>query len=216
MDFARQQRNPARHLIGIGGVILLHVLVIYALLTGLARKVVEVVKGPIEVKVIEEVIKKPPPPEVLPPPPKVQAPPPPFVPPPEIQIAPPPTPAPTITAVTQEAPPAPQAPVIQKPVETAPPAPPPAIRSAAVVCPNYREVMSSIAYPREALLDNIEGDVVIEFTVAANGQIRDPIIKSSTNRIFNRVSLSVVQSRLQCQGQGHDIRVQAPISFKIK
>jgi protein TonB len=217
MDFARQQRNPARHLIGIGGVILLHVLVIYALLTGLARKVVEVVKGPIEVKVIEEVIKKPPPPEVLPPPPKVQAPPPPFVPPPEIQIAPPPTPAPTITAVTQEAPPAPQAPVIQKPVETAPPpAPPPAIRSAAVVCPNYREVMSSIAYPREALLDNIEGDVVIEFTVAANGQIRDPIIKSSTNRIFNRVSLNVVQSRLQCQGQGHDIRVQAPISFKIR
>lgn len=216
MDFARQQRNPARHLIGIGGVILLHVLVIYALLTGLARKVVEVVKGPIEVKVIEEVIKKPPPPEVLPPPPKVQAPPPPFVPPPEIQIAPPPTPAPAITAVTQEAPPAPQAPVIQKPVETAPPAPPPAVRSAAVVCPNYREVMSSIAYPREALLDNIEGDVVIEFTVAGNGQIRDPIIKSSTNRIFNRVSLSVVQSRLQCQGQGHDIRVQAPISFKLR
>lgn len=216
MDFARQQRNPARHLIGIGGVILLHVLVIYALLTGLARRVVEVVKGPIEVKVIEEEIKKPPPPpEVLPPPPKVAAPPPPFIPPPEIQIAPPPAPAPTITAVTQEAPPAPQAPVIQKPVE-APPAPPPAIRSAAVVCANYREVMGSIAYPREALLDNVEGDVVIEFTVAANGQIRDPIIKSSTNRIFNRVSLNAVQSGLRCQGQGHDVRVQAPISFKIR
>lgn len=217
MDFARQQRNPARHLVGIGGVILLHVLIIYALLTGLARKVVEVVKGPIEVKVIEEVVKKPPPPEVLPPPPKVAAPPPPFIPPPEIQIAPPPTPAPAITAVTQEAPPAPQAPVIQKVEPTAPPAPPPpAVRSAAVVCPNYREVMGSIAYPREALLDNIEGEVVIEFTVAANGQIRDPIIKSSSNRVFNRVSLNVVQSRLKCQGQGQDVRVQAPISFKIR
>jgi protein TonB len=217
MDFARQQRNPARHLVGIGGVILLHVLIIYALLTGLARKVVEVVKGPIEVKVIEEVVKKPPPPEVLPPPPKVAAPPPPFIPPPEIQIAPPPTPAPAITAVTQEAPPAPQAPVIQKVEPAAPPAPPPpAVRSAAVVCPNYREVMGSIAYPREALLDNIEGEVVIEFTVAANGQIRDPIIKSSSNRVFNRVSLNVVQSRLKCQGQGQDVRVQAPISFKIR
>lgn len=217
MDFARQQRNPARHLVGIGGVILLHVLIIYALLTGLARKVVEVVKGPIEVKVIEEVVKKPPPPEVLPPPPKVAAPPPPFIPPPEIQIAPPPTPAPAITAVTQEAPPAPQAPVIQKVDPAAPPAPPPpAVRSAAVVCPNYREVMGSIAYPREALLDNIEGEVVIEFTVAANGQIRDPIIKSSSNRVFNRVSLNVVQSRLKCQGQGQDVRVQAPISFKIR
>jgi protein TonB len=216
MDFAQHQRNPSRHLIGVGGVILLHVLIIYALLTGLARKVVEVVKGPIEVKVIEEVIKKPPPPpEVIPPPPKMQAPPPPFVPPPEVVIAQPP-PAPTITAVTPEAPPAPQAPVIVK-VPEAPPAPPqPAIRSAQVVCPNYREVMSSIVYPREALLDNIEGEVMIEFTVTTSGGIKDAVIRSSSNRIFNRASLNVVQTRLTCQGQGQDVRVQAPISFKIR
>src|SRR5882672_489164 len=216
MDFAQHQRNPARHLVGVGGVILLHILIIYALITGLARKVVEVVKGPIDVKVIEEVIKKPPPPpEVIPPPPKMQAPPPPFVPPPEVVIAQPP-PAPTITAVTPEAPPAPQAPVITKAPE-APPAPaPPTVRSAQVACPNYREVMQSIVYPREALLDNIEGEVVIEFTVATNGSIRDAVIKSSSNRIFNRTSLNVVQSRLQCQGQPQDIRVQAPISFKIQ
>jgi protein TonB len=217
MDFAQQQRNPTRHLVGVGGVVLMHVLIVYALITGLARKVVEVVKGPIDVKVIEEVIKKPPPPpEVIPPPPKMQAPPPPFVPPPEVVIAQPP-PAPTITAVTPEAPPAPQAPVITKAPEVAPPAPPPpAIRSAQVVCPNYREVMQSIVYPREALLDNIEGEVVIEFTVATNGSIRDAVIKSSSNRVFNRTSLSVVQTRLQCQGQAQDIRVQAPISFKIR
>ncbi|HET9024451.1 MAG TPA: energy transducer TonB, partial [Burkholderiaceae bacterium] len=62
MDFAQQQRDPTRHLIGISAVVLLHVLVVWALVSGLARKVVEVVKGPIEVKVIEEIIKKPPPP----------------------------------------------------------------------------------------------------------------------------------------------------------
>ncbi len=91
MDFAQQQRNPSRHLFGVGGVVLLHVLIVYALVSGLARKVVEVVKGPIDVKVIEEVIKKPPPPpEVVPPPPKMQAPPPPFIPPPEVVIANPP------------------------------------------------------------------------------------------------------------------------------
>jgi protein TonB len=217
MDFARQQRNPARHLVGIGAVVLLHVLIAYALVTGLARKVVEVVKGPIEVKVIEEVIKKPPPPpEVVPPPPKLAAPPPPFIPPPEITIAPPPAPAPTISVVTQEAPPAPQAPVIQRVPEAPAPAPQPAVRSAQVVCSNYREVMSSIPYPREALLDGIEGEVLIEFTVTASGQIRDPVIRSSSNRIFNRASLSVVQTRLSCQGQGQDIRVQAPVSFKIR
>lgn len=217
MDFARQQRNPARHLVGIGAVVLLHILIGWALVSGLARKVVEVVKGPIEVKVIEEVIKKPPPPpEVVPPPPKLAAPPPPFIPPPEIAIAPPPTPAPTISVVTQEAPPAPQAPVIQRvPEAPAPPAPQPAIRSAQVACANYRDVMSSIQYPREALLDGIEGDVLIEFTVTAGGQIRDPVIRNSSHRIFNRVSLRVVQ-QLNCQGQGQDIRVQAPVSFRIR
>jgi len=218
MDFAQHQRNPARHLVGVGGVVLLHVIIVYALITGLARKVVEVVKGPIEVKVIEEVIKKPPPPpEVIPPPPKMQAPPPPFVPPPEVVIQQPPPPQPTITAVTPEAPPAPQAPVIVKAPE-APPAPPPpqpAIRSAQVVCPNYKEVMSAIVYPREALLDNLQGEVVVEFTVTGSGSIKEPVIKSSSNKVFNRTSLNAV-NRLQCQGQGQDIRVQAPVSFTIK
>jgi protein TonB len=212
MDFARQQRNPTRHLAGITAVVLLHVLVIYALVTGLARTVVEVVKGPIDVKVIEEIIKKPPPPpEVVPPPPKMAAPPPPYMPPPEVNIA-QPSQAPTITAVTQEAPPAPQAPVIQKPVET-PPAP--TVRSARVVCANYVEVMSSIVYPRDALRQNLEGEVVIEFTVTAAGQVKDAVIKSSTNRVFNRPSMDVIE-RLSCQGQGQDVRVQAPIGFKLR
>jgi protein TonB len=214
MDFSQPQQG-SRRLMGFGFVVLLHILIAYALVTGLARKVVEVVKGPIEVKVIEEIIKKPPPPpEVLPPPPKMAAPPPPFIPPPEINIAPPPAPAQTITAVTAEAPPAPQAPVIAKPVEQAPP-PPPAVRSAAVECTNYREVIGSIPYPREALLDGIEGSVTIEFTVTANGQIRDPVIRNSTNRIFNRASLATV-GRLVCPGKGTDIRVQIPVDFKIK
>jgi protein TonB len=213
MDFSQPQQS-SRRLMGFGFVVLLHVLIAYALVTGLARKVVEVVKGPIEVKVIEEIIKKPPPPpEVLPPPPKVAAPPPPFIPPPEINITPPPTLAPTITAVTPEAPPGPQAPVIAKPVESAPPAP--AIRSASVECTNYREVIGSIVYPREALLEGLEGSVTIEFTVSATGQIRDPVIRNSTNRIFNRASLATV-GRLVCPGKGTDIRVQIPVDFKIK
>ena len=215
MDFAQQQRDPTRHLIGIGAVVILHVLVVWALVSGLARKVVEVVKGPIEVKVIEEVIKKPPPPEVVPPPPKLAAPPPPFIPPPEINIAPPPTTAPTITAVTKDAPTAPSAPVIQKVPEAPVAAAAPSVRSAQIACANYREVMSSIVYPREALKDGLEGEVVIEFTVGGSGQIKDAVIKSSSNRVFNRSSMAVV-SQLQCQSGGQDIRVQAPISFKIR
>jgi protein TonB len=221
MDYARQQRNPSRHLVGIGGVVLFHILIIWGLVSGLARKVVEVVKGPIEVKVIEEVAKPPPPPaEIIPPPPKMAAPPPPFIPPPEINIAPPPTPAPTISAVTREAPPTTALPPIQPPpppVAAAPPPPKPTgPQSARVVCSNYVEVMSSIAYPREALLDGIQGEVLIEFTVSASGEIKNVEIKSSSNRIFNRPALAAVQSKLSCQGQGQDVRVQAPISFKIR
>jgi protein TonB len=218
MDFARQQRNPTRNLIGIAGVIILHVLIVYALLTGLARKIVEVVKGPIEVKVIEEVAKKPPPPpENLPPPPKVAAPPPPYIPPPEIQIA-APSNAPTITAVTREPPPR-QAIVPQKPVEAPAPKPaprpaPPAIQSASVACPNYREVMGEIQYPRKALQEGIQGEVLLEFTVNAKGEIVDKTVKSSTNPIFNSASLAVLNN-LKCESQGHDIKVQAPISFKL-
>ena len=214
MDFAQRQRDPTRHLVGISAVVILHILVVWALVSGLARKVVEVVKGPIEVKVIEEILKKPPPPpEVLPPPPKVAAPPP-FIPPPEINIAPPPNLAPTITAVTKDAPTAPHAPMIQK-VPEAPAPVAPAVRSAQIACANYREVMQSIVYPKEALQNGTEGDVVIEFTVAANGQIKDVVIKSSSNRVFNRSSMAVV-SQLSCQSGGQDIRVQAPISFKIR
>src|SRR4030095_3973622 len=213
MNYAEQQRNPGRHLLGTSAVVLLHVLIIYALVTGLGRKVIEVVKGPIEVKVIEEVIKKPPPPpDVVPPPPKMAAPPPPFIPPPETNIAPPPTPAPAITAVTQEAPPAPQALVIQKPVETAPA---PAVKSARVACPNYVEVMQAMAYPKEAQRENIEGEVVIEFTITPTGQVKDPIIKSSSNRAFNRASLNAV-SQLSCQGQGQEVRLQATMSCKLR
>ena len=96
-SYRETQSSPSKHLPSIMMVGLLHVLVGYALVTGLARKVVEVIKAPIETKIIEEVKPPPPPPpENLPPPPKFAPPPPSFVPPPEINVNPPPTPAPPI------------------------------------------------------------------------------------------------------------------------
>src|SRR5208337_3652749 len=87
MDYAQQQRNPAKHLIGFSLVVLLHVVVVYALVNGLARKIVDVIKKPIETKIVEEHRPPPPPEAPPPPPPKISVPPPPFIPPPEIQIA---------------------------------------------------------------------------------------------------------------------------------
>ncbi|MEO8347065.1 MAG: energy transducer TonB, partial [Betaproteobacteria bacterium] len=128
MDYARQQRDPTKHAIGIAFVVLFHVVLIYALLTGLGRAIVEVVKKPLSATIIEELKLPPPPP---PPPPKKvveqpkQQPQETFVPPPDVPVA--VTTAPTITATTT-APPVVEH-VIVAPAPPAPPAPPkPAIR----------------------------------------------------------------------------------------
>ena len=81
--------------------LVLHLLLGWGLLNGLAQRMIEVIKAPIETKIIEETKPPPPPPpENLPPPPKFAPPPPSFVPPPEVNVNPPPTPAPTITTTT--------------------------------------------------------------------------------------------------------------------
>ena len=218
MNFAERQRDPRRHLVGFTAVVLFHALLVYALITGLAKKVVDVVRAPIETKVIEEIKKPPPPPEiVVPPPPRLEAPPPPFIPPPEVQIATPPPPQPTITAVTPTPPPAPVviAPAAP-PAVVAPPAPAPAPLTAATVCSNHATVMGEAAFPRDALRAGIEkGEALIQFTVTANGEIKDIKALRSTHPIFARASMRLV-TEYKCQGRGQDVIVQVPFSYKTE
>src|SRR5437879_10833509 len=98
-------KSSSRPVIALVAVGIFRVVLIYALIHGLARKIVEVVRAPLETKIIEE-IKRPPPEQQPPPPPppKLATPPPPFIPPPEVQIQVPVQPAPTITAVVQTPP----------------------------------------------------------------------------------------------------------------
>lgn len=111
-EFGRKQQNPVRRFGGIAVVLLLHIVLIYALINGLATKVVQVIQHPIETKIIEPV--KPPPPPPLPtvqlPPPKFAPPPPPFVPPPEVQVQTPPQPT-----ITHQAAPVVSAPAVAPP-----------------------------------------------------------------------------------------------------
>ena len=53
MDYAQQQRNPGKHVVGLSVVIALHVLLGIALVYGLSRKEIEVALAPIETKIIE-------------------------------------------------------------------------------------------------------------------------------------------------------------------
>jgi len=112
MSYA-QPSPPLRRFGGVSFVILLHVGLVYALANGLGHKAIEVLKQPLETKIIQETKIKPPetPP---PPPPKLAAAPPPFIPPPEIpvqQVAPPPT-AIAVTTTVKPTEPPPQ--IIQK------------------------------------------------------------------------------------------------------
>ncbi len=221
MNFAERQADPRRHLVGISVVVLFHVLIVYALVTGLAKRVVDVVRAPIETKVIEEIKKPPPPPEVvLPPPPKFDAPPPPFIPPPEIQLATPPPPQPTITATTPTPPPAPvtiaPAPPPVVAAAPAPPAPAPAVVSAGVVCSNFSTVMGDVAYPRDAQRQGIErGEALVQFTLSPNGEIKDIKVLRSSHQIFARNSVRIV-GEYKCQGQGREVTVQVPFGYKLE
>src|SRR4051812_10238857 len=173
MDYARQKRDPTKHAIGIVFVVAVHVIVIWALLTGLARKAVEVIKKPLTATIIEEIKAPPPPPPPPPPkrivePPKVQAPEP-YVPPPDI---PPPAPVapPVITSVAPTPPPQPYviAPPPPAPVE-APPAPPPkpAIRKDPV-----RKSGDELVYPRQAIRAGItKGRVVARLMIDEKGNV---------------------------------------------
>jgi protein TonB len=222
MSFSRQQADPRRHLVGIGFVVLLHAFIVWALLTGMATKVVDVVRTPVQARVIEEVKQPlPPPPEIELPTPKMEAPPPPFIPPPEVRIAEPP-PLPTITAVTPIAPIAPPAPVMIAPVvpmvaappppPPAPPAPPPrpALASIGVVCPT----MVAPTMPMRALREGISGTVRARATIQGGKVTHVEIVSAQPRGVFE-AAVRTAMMQYACKTSGTD-EIQAEQSFAFK
>jgi protein TonB len=216
MDFARQQRDPARHLIGIAFVILIHAIVIYALVTGLARKAIEVIKKPLSATIIEE-IKAPPPPPPPPPPKRI-------VEPPKVQqtyVPPPDVPVPTTTTepvITQVSPTPPPEPVVIAPpappvVEAPPPPPPkPAIRRGAVPIERVEPI-----YPREAIKDNIaSGKVVARLQVDEKGLVTNvTIVEANPRRVFDREVIKAL-SQWKFKPEGDRYIAEIEISFVLQ
>lgn len=157
------RKSPAQRYSGLAIVIGLHVAIIYLLVSGLGKSVVQVISGPIETKVIEEVQAEPD--EPPPPPPQLEAPPPEFVPPPEIVLA--TDPAPATTAITQ----------VQSKV--AAPPPPPKVD---VVPPrtNPRRPNSQPPYPTISKRLGEEGVVTLQLYVNENGRVVEAKIQKSS------------------------------------
>jgi periplasmic protein TonB len=214
MDYARRQRDPARHLIGIAFVVLVHAIVIWALLTGLAGKAIQVIKKPLNATIIEE-IKLPPPPPPPPPPkkieqPKVQVPVQPYVPPPDI----PPPVAPTESVISAPTTVVPTEPVvIAPPVVVAPPAPPkPAVRQG-VSCPGAEKP----AFPREAIRKNVQkGRVDAILSIDEKGNVTEVKITNSEPRnTFDRVVVETLGT-WKCSGDGTKYQASVEINFTLK
>ena len=198
MDYAQAQRNPGKHLSGFAIVVVLHVILGYALVAGLGRKIVEVIKAPIETKIIEEVKPPPPPPpENLPPPPPKMAPPPPsFVPPPEVQIANPP-PAPAITVTREAPPPAPPVALAPPPAPVPPPPAPPAPPRQAVAAQINVNACEKPEYPAAAARAEATGITKIRFTVDAAGKVSKADIERSSgssreHRLLDRAAVEAL------------------------
>lgn len=188
MDFAQENKAGSRTTAFIA-VVVIHVLVIWAIASGLAMKAVEKVVGPIETKVIEEIKPPPPPPEkIVPPPPDLKAPPPPFVPIPEIQVqAPPP---PTAIQTQSQTPP---------PVQEFKPAPPPSPVAAPAPAPRPAGPVNARVVCTEMPLPEISADydtpAEFEYTLTlSNGRVVAKTVKVIRGIPDRRAQRAVIQA----------------------
>ncbi len=207
-------QDPSRRIKGIVVVVVVHALIGYALVSGMARDGLNLIKKPLEAVVIQEVIIPPPPP---PPPPKKievpkeaprpEAPPPPFVPPPDV--------APVVTSnapsIVSTSTPPPAPPVIAPPP---PPPPPPVVTgpkrtSMGLACPT--QVAPEM--PRKALQDGTEG------VVKAQARIIDGVVKEVTilsgPKVFHAAVREAMLQYKCTQDAGEVIAVQE-FNFKME
>jgi periplasmic protein TonB len=171
MAYADQSMSGNR-VIALIIVALIHIVLIYALVTGLAYEAAKKVMQRVTTVDIKEEVKKEEPP---PPPKKVDLPPPPVAPPVKINVA----PAPPQIITVSEPPPAPPPPVFVP----APPAAPPPPRfspKGAVPKGNPGNWATTNDYPSRALREEREGTTGFRVTVGPDGRVTDCSITSSS------------------------------------
>lgn len=169
MAYADQEMSGSR-VVSIVIVALIHLVIGYLLVTGLA---ISAVKNVVQ-RVTTVDIDEPEPEEEEPPPPPPDqevAPPPPVAPPAPINIAPAP---PQINTVSSIPPPAPPARVVPPPAPPAPPAaPPPPSRARAASRDGQNRWAARIQsnYPRRAVQREIEGNVGVSVVIGPDGRV---------------------------------------------
>jgi len=168
--YAARQRNPRKHLISIGLVVLLHALLLWAISSGLARQVVRMTENTVEAVLMSE---------APPPAPK----PPPQTPPPKTPAAPPPAPTSTAPAITQA----------PTPPAAAPAAP--AIRTGAVIQAGAH--CAKPDYPSASRRMEEEGTVTLKFLIGVDGKVIQADIEKTSG--FTRLDEAARNALSKCQ-----------------
>ena len=190
MSYVDQRMSPGR-VWAIVFVAILHALLGWAFVTGLAYKFV---KGVQEDLKTFDVAEEPPPPEEQPPPPEQTQQPPPIVAPPPLvrtNIMPPPIQTVNVAPppiITPTAPPAPQAP-------PAPPPPPHRVEPARARA-NLSSYVSNDDYPASALSRNEEGTTGFTLTVGGDGRVTNcSVTSSSGSSALDSATCRIMRSR---------------------
>jgi protein TonB len=189
MAYADQSASSSR-IVAIIIVVLIHALLGYAFVTGLAYNVVKKAAEDLNVFDVQD---EPPPPEEPPPPPpdKPIEPPPVVSPPPIVQMNVPPPP----TIQTVRTPP----PVfVPTPVAAPPPPPPPVptISKAAGAKGNPALWISDADYPQSAIRAEAEGTTGIAWEINAQGRVENCAVTSSSgNSDLDRAACSAITRR---------------------
>ena len=187
IDYASRQRGPRKHIVGLTVVVVLHGLLFWAINSGLARKFVKVIKGPVEAVLLEETKPDIPPPPPPPPPKNLPPPPPAYVPPVEVAVA-APTPVNAIAAVSNT------------PQPVAPPSPMPVVVAAAPVVTAAVISASSCEkpeYPSASKRLEEEGTVTLRFLVGADGKVIESAVEKSSG--FRRLDEAARAGLSKCQ-----------------
>ncbi len=169
-SYASRQRSPRKHLTGIGLVILLHALLLWAIASGLARKVVRMTENTVEAVLMTEA----PPPAPTPPP---------KTPPPKTPAPPPPAPTSTAPAITQA------------PTPPAPAPAAPAIRTGAVIQAGAH--CAKPDYPSASRRMEEEGTVTLKFLIGVDGKVIQADIEKTSG--FTRLDEAARNALSKCQ-----------------
>ena len=197
MSYAQRKEMSGNRTVAIVIVALLHAVLGYALVTGLAYNIVKKAAEDLKTFNVEE---EPPPPEEVPPPPEnIPETPPQVVSPPPIvrtNVAPPPP-----MAVVREAPPpvitptAPPAP--PRPAPPPPPPPPPQVVTKAQSATGALQgLISGDDYPSSALNNEEQGLVVARLSIGADGRVTGCSVSSSSgSRALDTATCRILRSR---------------------